>query len=415
MSSFVKNSQYYKFSFYGFLKNLRFFDAFFILFLVEKGLSYTEIGILYAVREICINIFEIPSGIAADIYGRKNALMGSFVAYIVSFAVFFVSANFWLFLAAFIFYGIGDAFRSGTHKGIIMDYLRMQQWDDQKIAYYGHTRSWSQKGSAISSLIAGAIVFYSGSYQYIFLFSIVPYLVNLLLILSYPKELNHSREETTQSGKSGFVFMVKSLVLVIKRPKVFRIINTAALHSAYLKAVKDYIQPLMAIVALFVPVFVHHENEKRNGIIIGGIYFLIYLATSWASKYASKLESQIKFDVPFATLLFGFFLGAATGFFYTREMWVVALVAFIGIYLVENVRKPVLTGYISDNVPNEILTSVLSAQSQLRTIFTSVLAFVFGLVADTFGIGVSFVVISVLLAVFSVVIYYFQRIQKKVS
>jgi hypothetical protein len=142
--------------------------------------------------------------------------------------------------------------------------------------------------------------------------------------------------------------MVKSLVLVIKRPKVFRIINTAALHSAYLKAVKDYIQPLMAIVALFVPVFVHHENEKRNGIIIGGIYFLIYLATSWASKYASKLESQIKFDVPFATLLFGFFLGAATGFFYTREMWVVALVAFIGIYLVENVRKPVLTGYISD-------------------------------------------------------------------
>jgi hypothetical protein len=33
-----------------------------------------------------------------------------------------------------------------------------------------------------------------------------------------------------------------------------------------------------------------------------------------------------------------------------------------------------------------------------------VLAFVFGLVADTFGIGVSFVVISVLLAVFSVVI-----------
>ena len=90
-------------------------------------------------------------------------------------------------------------------------------------------------------------------------------------------------------------------------------------------------------------------------------------------------------------------------------------VAFLGIYLEKNVRKPVLTGYISDNVPNEILTSVLSAQSQLRTIFTSVLAFVFGLVADTFGIGVSFVVISVLLAVFSVVIYYFQRIQKKVS
>ena len=183
MSSFAKDRQYYKFSFYGFLKNLRFFDAFFILFLVEKGLSYSEIGILYAVREICINVFEIPSGIVADAYGRKNSLIGSFVAYIISFLVFFVSADFWPFFVAFIFYGIGGAFRSGTHKGMIMDYLKIKGWEDQKINYYGHTRSWSQKGSAISSLIAGGIVFYSGSYRNIFLYSIIPYLVNLFLIL----------------------------------------------------------------------------------------------------------------------------------------------------------------------------------------------------------------------------------------
>jgi len=79
MSSITKNKQYYKFSLYGFLKNLRFFDAFFILFLIEKGLPFTQIGILYAVREIVINVFEIPSGILADSYGRKNSLIGSFV------------------------------------------------------------------------------------------------------------------------------------------------------------------------------------------------------------------------------------------------------------------------------------------------------------------------------------------------
>ena len=78
----TKNRQYYKFSFYGFLKNLRFFDAFFILFLIGKGLSFTQIGILYAVREIIINVFEIPSGIIADTFGRKKALVGSCVLYI---------------------------------------------------------------------------------------------------------------------------------------------------------------------------------------------------------------------------------------------------------------------------------------------------------------------------------------------
>lgn len=415
MSSFVKNRQYYKFSFYGFLKNLRFFDAFFILFLLEKGLSYTEIGVLYAVREICINIFEIPSGIVADTYGRKNALAGSFVAYIISFAVFFVSANFWLFLVAFVLYGIGDAFRSGSHKGMIMEYLKLNGLEDQKINYYGHTRSWSQKGSAVSSLIAGGIVFYSGSYQNIFLYSIIPYLVNLFLILSYPKELNHTSGQKDSKERTSFVFMVKSLIRMIRRPKVFRIINTAALFSSYLKTVKDYIQPLMASVAVLVPILIYQEDEKRNGVIIGIIYFFVYLATSGASKYASNLEKKFRFDLAFASLLFGFFLGFATGFFYYKEIWVIALVTFVGIYLVENVRKPILTGYISDNVPNEILTSVISAQSLLRTIITSILAFVFGLVADLFGIGISFMVVSLFLGFFSAIVYYFIRIQRKMN
>ena len=145
MDILIKNRQYFKFCIYGFLKNLRFFDAFFILFLIEKGLSFTQIGILYAVREIFTSIFEIPSGIIADTFGRKNSLIGSFFIFIVSFYVFYISNDFWFFLIAFILYGIGDAFRSGAHKGMIMDYLKLNDWGEQKINYYGHTRSWSQK------------------------------------------------------------------------------------------------------------------------------------------------------------------------------------------------------------------------------------------------------------------------------
>jgi len=61
MQKTLRNLQYYKFSAYGFLKNLRFFDAFLMLYLLEKGMSYSEIGILYAVKEVVLNLFEIPS------------------------------------------------------------------------------------------------------------------------------------------------------------------------------------------------------------------------------------------------------------------------------------------------------------------------------------------------------------------
>ena len=404
MDTLRKNRQYFKFCIYGFLKNLRFFDAFFILFLIEKGLSFTQIGILYAVREIFINIFEIPSGIIADTFGRKNSLIGSFFVYIVSFYVFYISNDFWFFLIAFILYGIGDAFRSGTHKGMIMDYLKLNHWDEQKINYYGHTRSWSQKGSAISSLLAGLIVFYSGTYQNIFLYSIIPYMLNLLLILSYPKELNRSLKQINPKSKHRIVLTVKSFLKIIKQPNVIKIINTSAIHTAYLQAVKDYIQPLMVNVALIIPIMLNIEAEKKNGIIIGLIYFFIYLITSIASKHSSKIATKTKANISNITLLSGFIFGIICGVLFIYDLWIISMIAFVGIYIVENIRKPILTGFIADNVPNDILTSVISAQSLLKTVLTAILALAFGIIADNFGIGVSFIVVSVFLILSTILI-----------
>lgn len=407
MESAIKNRQYYKFCFYGFLKNLRFFDAFLILFLIEKGLSFTQIGILYATREIVINIVEIPSGILADTFGRKNLLAGSLVIYIFSFYIFYLFGNFGWFMLAFILYGIADAFRTGTHKGIIMDYLKQQNWDDKKIEYYGHTRSWSQKGSAISALVAGLIVFYSGSYQNIFLFSTVPYIANFILILSYPNNLNKSIRQEDKKNLSQVWTTVKSLFDTIKQPNVLRIINSSALHTAYLQAVKDYIQPLMVSVAILIPVLVNVEPKQKNGVIIGVIYFIIYLATSYASKISGKVATRSNFNISHKTMLLGLLFGVATGIFYILGIWAVSLIAFIGIYLIENIRKPILTGFVSDNVPNEILTSVISAQSQLKTILTALIAFSFGFIADKFGIGISFVAVSSLLIIISGGVYYY--------
>lgn len=401
MESSIKNRQYFKFCSYGFLKNLRFFDAFLILFLIEKGLSFTQIGILYATREIIINLFEIPSGIIADTFGRKRSLAGSLMIYVFSFFIFYFFENFGWFLLAFILYGVADAFRTGTHKGIIMDYLKCQNWEKLKIEYYGHTRSWSQKGSAISALVAGSIVFYSGSYQNIFLYSVIPYVANFILILSYPNSLNKSIGHKKSKNISEAWITTKSLFKLIKQPNVLRIVNASALHTAYLQAVKDYIQPLMVSVALVIPVLLNIAPEKKNGIVIGVIYFFIYLATSYASKISGKVAARSNFNISYVTLLLGFLFGVSTGVFYVLGIYGISLVAFIGIYLIENLRKPILTGFVVDNVPNEILTSVISAQSQLKTVLTAMLAFSFGFLADRFGIGISFIAVSLLLILMS--------------
>ncbi len=84
-SNFIKDVQYYRFCLYGFFKNLRFFEVFLILFFLEKGLSFFAIGTLYAAREITVNLFEIPSGVIADSFGRRRTMILSFGFYIISF------------------------------------------------------------------------------------------------------------------------------------------------------------------------------------------------------------------------------------------------------------------------------------------------------------------------------------------
>lgn len=409
MITFKKDKQFVKFCAYGFLKNLRFYDAFLLLFFLENGVSYSQIGILYAVREITINVAEIPSGIMADTYGRKNALIAAFFVYILSFLVFYFSKDFNLLLIAMLLYGIADAFRSGTHKGMIMDYLKLNQWSDQKVAYYGHTRSWSQKGSAISAIFAGFLVFYAGNYRIIYLMSIIPYLLNFMNIATYPKEINHSLSGKKKQKEKSLLAVFKNFQKNVRNKKVFQIINSAALHSAFLKAIKDYIQPIMVSIAALLPILVTLGEKRKSGLIIGILYFFIFLMTSFASKNAFKITSKSYQGHGFknlskSTLLLGLSAGVLGGLLIHFEVWIISLFLFVVIYLVENVRKPILTGTLSDNVPNEILTSVLSAQSFYSTIITSLLAVLLGVFADIFGIGISLLAVSSILILLIVVV-----------
>jgi hypothetical protein len=227
--------------------------------------------------------------------------------------------------------------------------------------------------------------------------------------MSYPNELNYSAKRAIPNQKISVLFNIKNLLETIKTPNVFKIINTSALFTAYLSAVKDYIQPLLVNVALIIPFMLDIEKDKKNALIIAIIYFFIYLATSYASKFSSKFMAKNKQNVAFVTLFSGFCFGIISGIFYIYNIWIFSTIAFIGIYIIENIRKPILTGFIADNVPNEILTSVISAQSLLKTIFTAGLAFMLGFMADRYGIGASFLISSSFLILSTILIHIYSN------
>lgn len=121
-----------KFGFYGLLKNLRFFEPYMLIYFLMSGINLFYIGILFSIREIVVYIFEIPSGVIADRYGKKTELVICFIFYILSFLVFFMGTYFYVFAIAMVLYALGEAFRSGTHKSMIMDFLDKNNIKDSK-------------------------------------------------------------------------------------------------------------------------------------------------------------------------------------------------------------------------------------------------------------------------------------------
>ena len=197
------------------------------------------------------------------------------------------------------------------------------------------------------------------------------------------------------------LFVFKSFLKSLKQPKVLQIINSAALHSAYLKAIKDYIQPVMLQITLLIPFLISIDAKRKSGIVVGVIYFFIYLLTSYASKKSFKISELIVGNVPRLTLLLGLISGFICGILYHFELWTIALLFFACIYVFENIRKPLLTGEIADHVAPEILTSVISAQSFFSTITTSIIAVSIGFLADKWGIGIAFIIVSSTLILFT--------------
>ena len=398
--SFKKDIQYYKFCLYGFLKNQRFFDPFLMLFFLEKNLLYVQIGVLYSIRMITRTILEIPSGIIADTLGRRGTMIFSYIFYILSFIIYYFSSNYlFLIIATFVF-AVGDAFRTGTHKAMIFEYLKFKDWEDQKVHYYGHTRSWSQTGSAVSSLIAALIVFYSGRYTDIFLFTLIPYVIGLVLLSSYPKILEGPViKKSEQSIADTFKKNLHEIFMSFRNLRALKIITNLSSFSGYYMAIKDYLQPVLQIFATALPVLLFLEQKKREASIIGIVYFILYFISARASKYSGKsAERFTNILKPLnLSLILGLFIGVLAGIFLKFNLLIVSIILFAGIHIVENIRRPMAVSYATESFNDKILASVLSVESQAKSLIAALFAVLLGFFADYISIEFSFIITSLIL------------------
>ncbi len=388
-----------RFSLYGFLKNQQYYEPFILLAFLQMGLSYMLIGLLIAFRELMVNIMEIPSGAVADVWGRRKSMIVSFLAYIVHFTVIgsagvaaingrisFKLLLVLLFLSMF-FYAVGDAFRTGTHKAMIFTWLRIQGRTGETTAVYGYTRSWSKIGSAVSVILACFFVYYTRNYVYIFFFSIIPYTLNVINFTGYPKELDG---EGTGNLSPGQVLkhLRESLVVAIRKASLRRLILESMGFEGFFKSIKDYLQPILKQAALPVIALLFSgiamTREQQSVILIGPVYFLLFILSAVASRKSHKLVKKTGSEdsaARFSWLIMLLIMALLVPAMYFGMYWVM-IAGFVALYILQNLWRPVLISRF-DACSNEAQgATMLSIESQAKSVAMMLIAPLMGAAVD---------------------------------
>ncbi|MDY6911114.1 MAG: MFS transporter [Chloroflexota bacterium] len=372
-----------RFSLYGFLKNQRYYEPFIILFFLQHGLSFTQIGFLIGFREVCINLFEIPSGAIADLYGRRRSMMLSFLSYIAAFALFGFGQAYWHFFIAMFFFAIGEAFRTGTHKAMIFTWLRLQGRLDEKTKVYGYTRSWSKLGSAFSIILATGLVLLTNNYTAIFFFSIVPYLLGLLNIMTYPKELE-GQPSSDMRLRNIFLHLWDALLESVKIKRLRRLIVESMAFEGVFKAIGDYLQPILGTIAILLPVFLAFGEFRRTAIIAGTVYFILHLASAYASRNSYRVAEYMGSEEKGSHLLWrivgSIYIVLIPLLFF--EWYYIAVIGFIGLHIIQNFWRPIQISRFDSFATETKGATILSIESQAKSVSTMIVAPLMGWAVD---------------------------------
>ncbi len=380
-----------RFSLYGFLKNQQYYDPFLILAFREKGLSFLSIGLLIAFREIMINVFEVPSGAVADTWGRRRSMIFSFCAYIVSFVLFGAAEGVTLLYAAMLFFAMGDAFRTGTHKAMIFTWLRLQGRENERTRVYGFTRSWSKYGSAVSVLMSAALVLATGRYSLVFYACIIPYAAGIINFLGYPRELEGDCGGLSVARVA--VHLKETLFESVRNKNVRRLILESMGFEGVFISAKDYLQPVLAAAAVPAAALLLTaaglDDSQKAALMVGPVYFVLYLLSAFASRRSHRLVERAGGEdraaaVMWVAVMVIFALMLPSMWFGIHAL---IILTFVALHVMQNLWRPVLISRFDTYSTESQGATVLSIENQAKSISAMLLAPLMGWAVDSVQAG----------------------------
>ncbi len=354
-----------------------------MLYLAYRGLSLFQIGIMEAIFHLTSFTMEVPTGIVADLCGRKTSrLLGRLVG-VVSTVLMIFSGSVYGFAISFMFSALSYNLESGAGDALIFDSMKEVGIDGKYMKVKGRIEIMFQLANAVALPIGGYLA--TLDYGYVFKFSLVIGVVALLQSLSFA-EPNIGHAEKKENPWATFIHQLKESINIIRHSKKLSfLIIMAESFGVFATTTFFYIQNYLKM---------NGRSEFRIGIVLA----LGALFSAVAASQAHKIEQLFGYKKTLSMLLC-----AGVCFLWLMVTGTYSEIAIIGLSMTEAIEYVIMSDYINRLIPSERRATILSMESMLFSFFMIVIFPLVGFVGDLYTLRTSFIMIAILSTMVSLV------------
>jgi MFS family permease len=136
----------------------------FTMMFLERGLTLSQVSLCVACYSATIILLELPTGIFADLMGRKNTFLLSVAFAVMAFIIILFGITFALLCIGNIVYGISRALASGSLDALFIEQYTKEEGADKLVRIISAFTATEATGLALGSLCGGCLPMLTGTY-----------------------------------------------------------------------------------------------------------------------------------------------------------------------------------------------------------------------------------------------------------
>lgn len=391
---------------YAFLSKLHFFGSLCVPFYLNRlGISYALMFTIETIFSICIFLFEIPTGIIADKFGRKISLFLGTLLFGISHLISGTTLNIGVFIFGQIIGAIGLSLESGADKALIYENAKYQNKTPQEIsAIASRFDGFGTVGMLIafplgSIFVASGIFNYTSSLGLVFIATGISavFASIIILFIKEPKNILSNEKNNLETSTENKKIEHKKLLLenakgclyAFKNPELRKLSLDYSVISAFTFLMFWFYQSLL---------LENNINIALNGFVASG-FNLAASILLFASGFIQKKIGTSK-----TRFLSAFIPGVLyiLVFFFYKNIYVI-LIAIFGITMLRLFRNPILITQMNLKIQDENRATVLSGVSMFNRIIVAIFYPLSGMLMDK-NPHLTYLIVGIVTIIFSILL-----------